>query len=89
MKRLNTFEYWPLESVLSEKYKCSALQAKDFADFLLPMLNWNPEQRPAAHEMLKNKWLKIKYDPKDKFNIHANSDTGENSESESESSPDN
>lgn len=29
-----------------------------FADFLLPMLNWDPEKRASAEKLLDHPWLK-------------------------------
>ena len=33
-------------------------EAKEFSDFLLPMLRWDPEKRASAEEMLSHPWLK-------------------------------
>ena len=33
-------------------------EAKEFADFLIPMLRWDPEKRASAQEMLSHPWLK-------------------------------
>ena len=35
-------------------------EAQALADFLLPMLRWNHEERASAQEMLKHPWLKMK-----------------------------
>jgi len=49
--------YWPLESVLTEKYGYSQQDAKEISDFLLPMLELDPRQRISASACLKSKWL--------------------------------
>ena len=43
--------------MLEEKYKYKRAEAKAFADFLLPMLAWDPEKRATAEQMLKHPWL--------------------------------
>ena len=37
---------------------CSVLQAELMADFLRPMLEYEPERRATAQEMLSHPWLK-------------------------------
>ncbi|KAM9966468.1 hypothetical protein ACTFIR_006684 [Dictyostelium discoideum] len=51
-------DQWPLFSVLTEKYKFSIQEAKDFEAFLLPMLNYLPEKRATAKDCLNHTWLK-------------------------------
>lgn len=48
MRRINGLNYWPLHKVLHEKYKFKLSEAKAFADFLMPMLHWDPEKRASA-----------------------------------------
>ena len=57
LKRISGLHYWPLHKVLHEKYKLKLSEAKAFADFLMPMLHWDPEQRASAEQMLKHPWL--------------------------------
>ena len=57
LKRISGLHYWPLHKVLHEKYKFKLSDAKAFADFLMPMLHWDPEQRASAQQMLKHPWL--------------------------------
>jgi len=40
-----------------EKYRIKEKFAKEFSDFLRPMLTWYPNQRASAQEMLKHPWL--------------------------------
>lgn len=58
LKNIKGLNYWPLQKVLHEKYKFKPEEAKDFADFLLPMLEWDPEKRAKAKTMLEHPWLK-------------------------------
>lgn len=57
LKRIKGLNYWPLKSVLNEKYYIREDEAQALADFLLPMLRWNHEDRASAQEMLKHPWL--------------------------------
>ena len=65
-KRIRGLNYWPLSKVLIEKYKFKEKEALAFADFLLPMLEWDPEKRANAQTMLDHYWLKMhnNYDTK-------------------------
>ena len=42
-----------------EKYKIKEAEALAFADFLLPMLRYQPDQRATAQEMLNHPWLSM------------------------------
>ena len=48
LKRINGLNYWPLHKVLHEKYRFKEEEARAFANFLLPMLEWEPEKRATA-----------------------------------------
>ena len=52
-------KHWPIKSVLMEKYRIKEEEASAFADFLLPMLRYYPDQRASAEEMLKHPWLNM------------------------------
>ena len=43
--------------VLTEKYEWDVEEARDFAEFLHPMLAFDPEQRATAAECLQHPWL--------------------------------
>ena len=66
LKRIRGLNYWPLHKVLEEKYKFRSHEAKAFANFLLPMLEWDPEKRASAKTMLDHEWIKAapNYDKK-------------------------
>lgn len=49
------------------RYRFEVVEAKAFADFLLPMLRPEPEKRLKAWECLKHPWLKMKFNPKEKM----------------------
>ena len=42
-----------------EKYRFIESEAESLADFLLPMLEWYPEKRATAKEMLEHPWLSM------------------------------
>lgn len=42
-----------------EKYKIREAEAQALSDFLLPMLEWYPERRATAQEMLSHPWLNM------------------------------
>lgn len=48
LRRIGGLNYWPLHKVLHEKYRFKEDEAIAFADFLLPMLEWDPEKRASA-----------------------------------------
>ena len=59
LKRIRGLNYWPLHKVLHEKYRFKEDEARAFADFLLPMLEWDPEKRASAQNQLNHPWLKM------------------------------
>ncbi|KQJ91378.1 SRSF protein kinase 1 [Brachypodium distachyon] len=57
LKRIRRLKFWPLERVLVERYNFTETDANGFADFLRPILDFTPENRPTAAECLKHAWL--------------------------------
>lgn len=57
LKHIHKLKFWPLHSVLQDKYLIPESEAKLLESFLQPMLHLNPEKRAAAHEMLEHTWL--------------------------------
>jgi len=55
--KIRGLQHWPLKKVLMEKYRFIESEAEALADFLLPMLEWYPEKRATAKEMLDHPWL--------------------------------
>lgn len=43
--------------MLIEKYDFSEQDAQEFADFLVPLLDFNPDKRPTAGPCLQHSWL--------------------------------
>jgi serine/threonine protein kinase len=42
-----------------EKYRFKEFEAESLADFLLPMLEWYPERRAKAKDMIHHPWLSM------------------------------
>ncbi|MFS7969748.1 putative protein kinase CMGC-SRPK family [Helianthus anomalus] len=57
LKRIRRLKHCPLTCLLTEKYKFCVNDARDFADFLIPILDFAPEKRPTAHQCLQHPWL--------------------------------
>lgn len=49
-----------------EKYRFKEVEAQGLTDFLLPMLDWDPQKRATAEQMLSHPWLNMEpiYDTK-------------------------
>jgi serine/threonine-protein kinase SRPK3 len=67
LRKIQGFHFWPLKSVLTEKYHLVESEAKALAEFLIPMLNYYPNKRIQAREALKSKWLTMPNNPKYKL----------------------
>lgn len=57
LRHINQLRPWELFEVLTEKYLWSIKAAAEFADFLLPMLNYNIYERATAFECLSHPWI--------------------------------
>ncbi|XP_072992051.1 uncharacterized protein [Typha latifolia] len=57
LRHIRRLRFWPLNKVLVEKYEFSARDANDMADFLVPILDFVPEKRPTAVQLLHHPWL--------------------------------
>jgi len=42
-----------------EKYHFKEVEAQGITDFLLPMLEWDPQKRATAQQMLSHPWLNM------------------------------
>ncbi|XP_015889589.3 uncharacterized protein LOC107424333 [Ziziphus jujuba] len=59
LKRIRRLKYWSLDKLLIDKYKFSETDAREFADFLCPLLDFSPEKRPTAQQCLQHPWLNL------------------------------
>lgn len=51
---IKKLEFWDLKSLLHEKYCFKPHKAKEIAEFLLPMLEYDPDRRASAAHMLSD-----------------------------------
>lgn len=58
LRNITGLKPWGLVDVLNEKYEWSREDAEAFADFLRPMLEFDPKKRATAADCLKHPWLR-------------------------------
>ena len=57
LRHISRLRFWPIMSVLKEKYLMEHSEAEMLASFLLPMLHYYPDSRATAAELVKHPWL--------------------------------
>lgn len=57
LRHIQRLRFWPLLSVLKEKYLMEAEEAELLSSFLLPMLHYYSDSRASAAELVNHKWL--------------------------------
>ncbi len=57
LRHITKLKPWRLYDVLTEKYEWESEVAQDFADWLLPMLAFDPSERASAEQCLKHPFL--------------------------------
>lgn len=58
LRHISKLRYWPLASVLHDKYLIPKDEAEAIAAFLTPMLHVDPRKRATAAELVHHNWLK-------------------------------
>lgn len=58
LKHILNLKFWPMHSVLHEKYHFSTKDSREIADFLLPLLEFDPKNRSTALDCLNSDWLR-------------------------------
>jgi len=58
LRNISGLKPWGLVDVLTEKYEWSLEEAEAFADFLKPMLEFDPKKRATAANCLDHPWLR-------------------------------
>merc|ERR1719384_3092221 len=58
LRHIKSLRFWGLADVLQQKYHMHAIEAKNLASFLLPMLHLQPEERTTAQAALEHPWLR-------------------------------
>lgn len=61
LKHIHKLRPWELCDVLVEKYEFGKLEAQQFAEFLLPMLEYDQRVRATAQQCLAHPWISGKY----------------------------
>ena len=59
MRRVHNIPKIPLKNVLMMKYHFKEKEAQALSDFIMPMLEYLPEKRASARELLNHPWLKM------------------------------
>ena len=62
LRRIKNLTYYPLVTVLTEKYHFKEKEAKALSDFIMPMLEYYPNKRATARELLRHPWLNMPAD---------------------------
>ncbi|THU68457.1 hypothetical protein C4D60_Mb08t04090 [Musa balbisiana] len=57
LRHIRRLRFWTLNKVLMEKYEFSEQDANDMADFLVPILDFIPDKRPTACQLLQHPWI--------------------------------
>ncbi|CAE6499557.1 unnamed protein product [Rhizoctonia solani] len=57
LRHIHKLRFWPVESVLHDKYLLSRADSDLIASFLTPMMNLHPEKRARAIDMVNHPWL--------------------------------
>jgi len=57
LRHITKLKPWPLYDVLTEKYEWEPSIAREFADWLLPMLSYDPTERATALECINHPFL--------------------------------
>jgi serine/threonine protein kinase len=59
LKHIKQLKFWPVQDVLMEKYHFPKEEAQAVADFMMPLLDFDPKTRATALDALGSDWLKI------------------------------
>jgi len=59
LRNIRKLKFWDLTSVLVDKYRMHADEARALTDFLIPMLEFDTSKRATAAKMLTHEWLQI------------------------------
>ena len=58
LRHIARLNYWPISSVMADKYDYTPEQAQLFASFMEPMLTVDWKTRAHAKDMLDHPWLR-------------------------------
>ncbi|KAK6910656.1 hypothetical protein I203_104688 [Kwoniella mangroviensis CBS 8507] len=57
LRHISRLRFWPMISVLKEKYLMEHADAELLSSFLMPMLHYYPDSRATAAELVNHPWL--------------------------------
>merc|ERR1719259_1124880 len=57
LRHITKLKPWPLYDVLTEKYEWEPQIAREFADWLLPMLSYDPNERASALDCINHPFM--------------------------------
>lgn len=57
LRNITKLKPWDLYSVLVDKYNWNSIDAREFTDFMEPMLHFDANKRSTAAECLDHPWL--------------------------------
>ncbi|VVB10175.1 unnamed protein product [Arabis nemorensis] len=60
LKRIRRLKYKQFDQHLIDKSKLTEAEAKEFAEFLRPILEFAPEKRPTAQQCLEHPWMNVR-----------------------------
>jgi len=58
LRNIHKLRLWKLTDVLYEKYHFTRQESEEIGDFILPMIEINPDRRASAQEMLEHPWIR-------------------------------
>eukprot|EP00833_Pecoramyces_ruminatium_P010993 jgi/Orpsp1_1/1185025/evm.model.c7180000092018.1 len=58
LRNIHKLRLWKLTDVLYEKYHFTRQESEEIGNFILPMIEINPDRRASAQEMLQHPWIK-------------------------------
>jgi len=62
LRRIKNLIYFPIKDILVKKYNFKEKEAQAFSDFLMPMLEYYPDKRASARDLLRHPWLNMPAD---------------------------
>ena len=68
LKRIKDIRHLSLKNILVKKHHIKENEAQSLVDFLMPMLEYYPEKRISAKELLKHSWFNIPTNDDGKLN---------------------
>eukprot|EP00548_Thalassiothrix_antarctica_P012535 CAMPEP_0194161084 /NCGR_PEP_ID=MMETSP0152-20130528/78741_1 /TAXON_ID=1049557 /ORGANISM="Thalassiothrix antarctica, Strain L6-D1" /LENGTH=1067 /DNA_ID=CAMNT_0038870835 /DNA_START=245 /DNA_END=3448 /DNA_ORIENTATION=- len=57
LKHIKQLKFWPIQEVLCEKYHFAKDDAQEIANFIRPLLEFDPASRATALDALRSDWL--------------------------------